>query len=198
MLNLDWKPPTLETPRLILRPLEESDAPDIFLYASNPNVTRFTLWEAHETIDDTLAFLGDYPFTRYPNKEPDPVGIILKDDPTRSVIGTVGCFWVSRKDGVMELGYNLAEPYWGRGIIVEAARMLLDFVFREYQVNRVQARVLGGNDASGRVACKLGMNHEGTLRATLLHRGNYVDVHYYALLRGEWADHAVKEADKGC
>jgi ribosomal-protein-alanine N-acetyltransferase len=186
MFDLNWKPPILETARLVLRPLDTDDASDIFLYCCNPRVTRFTLWNTHETIDDTRQFLRDYPLSRYPCQEPDPIGIVLKDDPTQSIIGTVGCFWVSKIDGVMELGYNLAEPYWGRGIIAESARILLDYVFREYPAERIQARVLQGNAASSRVLDKIGMRREGKLRSFLLHRGKRVDVDYHSVLRTEW------------
>src|SRR5580692_2269994 len=80
MLNIDWKPPTIETPRLILRALDVDDAADIFLFCSNPRMTRYTLWNTHETIKDSQLFLSDYRMLRYPNSEPDPIGIILKDD----------------------------------------------------------------------------------------------------------------------
>ena len=149
-------------------------------------MTVYTLWNTHQTIEDSRMFLMDYPLSRYPNREPDPIGIVLKDDPTQRVVGTIGCFWASKKDGVMELGYNLAEPFWGRGIIVEAARVLIDFVFREYLVDRIQARIFAGNASSVRVAEKLGMTQEGTLRSFLLVRGERVDVTYYSLLRKEW------------
>lgn len=186
MLNLDWRPPTLTTPRLTLRPLCVTDAADIFLYCSNPRLTRWTLWNTHQSLDDTLLFIGDYSASRYQNREPDPIGIVLNDDPTHCVIGTIGCFWASRKDGVMEVGYNLAEPYWGRGIVVEAVQVLFHFVFREYPAQRIQARVLTGNLASARVALKLGMTFEGTLRSLLIHRGRPVDVEFYAMLRTQW------------
>jgi [ribosomal protein S5]-alanine N-acetyltransferase len=177
----------LETDRLVLRPLSTNDAADIFLYCSNPNLTRFTLWNTHETLEDTMLFIREYLISRYQNQEPDPIGIVLKDDPTRSVIGSVGCFWASQTYSVMELGYNLAEPYWGRGIIVEASRRLLDYVFREFAVARIQARILAGNTASTRVAQKLGMRFEGILRSVLLHRGKRVDVEYHSILSSEWA-----------
>jgi ribosomal-protein-alanine N-acetyltransferase len=186
VLTLDWQPPVLETPRLLMRPVTEVDAAAVFVYACNPAVTRFTLWDTHATIDDSLLFVRDYPRSRYPNREPDPMMIVLKGDPTGAPIGSVGCFWASQKDGVMELGYNLAEPYWGKGIVVEAARAVLDFVFAELPVARVQARVIAGNAASARVAVKVGMNYEGTLRSLLVHRGRRVDVEMYAMLRGEW------------
>jgi ribosomal-protein-alanine N-acetyltransferase len=190
VLNLNWRPPVLATPRLTLRPLSIDDAADIFLYSSNPRMTRFTLWETHESLDDSRLFVGDYTLSRYQSREPDPLGIVLNDDPTHCVIGNVGCFWASQKDGVMELGYNLAEPYWGRGIIVEAALTLLDHVFREYPALRIQVRTLSGNAASARVALKLGMTYEGTLRSFLMHRGRPVDVEFYALLREQWRPQA--------
>lgn len=186
MLNLSWQPPTLETPRLILRPLSEDDAVDVFLYSSNPNITRYTLFNTHESIDDTLIFLRDYAASRYTAKEPDPLGITMKSDPTKSVIGAVGAFWHSKKDGIMEIGYALAEPYWGRGIIVEACTELIDFLFRFYELNRLQARVIEDNQGSVRVAEKLGMSLDGTLRDYLLHRGVYKDIWLYSLLRSEW------------
>ena len=185
MFDLNWTPPVLETERLILRPLTIEDALDVFQFCSNPNMTRYTLWDTHRTIDDSLVFINDYPLTRYPSRVPDPLGIVQKLDPAQSVIGTVGCFWVSKKDAVMEIGYNLAEPLWGQGIIVEAARCLIGWVFDNYPVERLQARVLFGNTASGRVARKLGMTYEGTQRSALSVRGKATDVSYYSLLRGE-------------
>ena len=71
-MNLDWTPPTFETERLVLRPVGPADAPAVFLYASNPAVTRFTLFETHQTIDDSRWFTTDYVRSRYANREPDP------------------------------------------------------------------------------------------------------------------------------
>ena len=185
MLNLDWKPPNLETERLILRPLDERDAGDVFLYCSNPDLTRHTLFQTHETIDDTRFFLHDYRLSRYANSEPDPVGIVLRADPTRSVIGAIGCHWISRGDAVMEMGYALAEPYWGRGLVAEAGRAMIAMVFREYAVERLQARVFDGNIPSRRVAEKMGMKYEGCLRSFLLVKGKRRDVDMYSILRGD-------------
>lgn len=187
MLNLDWRPPTFETDRLILRPLDENDAGDVFLYACNPNVTRHTLFHTHETIDDTFVFLRDYRLSRYASAEPDPMGIVLRNDPTRSVIGAIGCHWQSRADGVMEMGYSLAEPYWGRGLTAEAGRALIAWVFREYPVQRLQARIFDGNAASARVAGKMGMSFEGRLRSFAFVKGRRRDVDMFSILRAEFA-----------
>jgi ribosomal-protein-alanine N-acetyltransferase len=180
-----WEPPTLTTERTLLRPLTEDDAPAVFAYASNPKLTRFTLWETHLTLDDSLAFARDYARSRLFEHVPEPLGLCLRSDPA-TVIGSVGCFWASRPNATMELGYALGEPHWGRGLVAEASRALLTYVFANYPVERVQARVVRENDASARVLAKLGFTYEGTLRHSLQRRGRAWDVQYYAVLRGEW------------
>lgn len=186
MMPFDWRPPTLTTDRLVLRPFVEADAPALFPLAANPNVTRFTLWEHHKTVEDTLAFVRDYAQCRYLEGTPEPYAITRKDDPDGRPVGALGCFWASRPNAAMELGYWLAEPYWGRGLVVEACRAVVSEVFISCCPERVQARVIAGNDASRRVLDKLGFRYEGTFRSFLLRRGRYEDVLMYSVLRPEW------------
>src|SRR4051794_25284073 len=96
MIDPQWPPPVLGTERLRLRPFDEADAAGLFEYASNPNVTRFTLWEAHKSLDDTLAYVGPYARSSYLEQVPEPLGIELVD--TRRVVGAIGCRWASLKD----------------------------------------------------------------------------------------------------
>lgn len=182
----DWTPPTLRTERLILRPVTPADAPAAFLYASNPAITRFTLFETHQTITDSRWFVEDYARSRYAAREPDPLAIVHKSDPVGTMVGALGCHWASQPNGTMELGYSLAVPYWGRGLVPEAARALIGYVFGAFLVERLQARVFVGNDASERVLRKLGFTREGVLRSSVLRRGEWWDVAMYSLLRLEW------------
>jgi ribosomal-protein-alanine N-acetyltransferase len=181
----DWRPPTLTTARLTLRPFEPDDAPALFPHARNPNVTRFTLWDHHKSLAETAAFVGDYARLRYLEGTAEPYAIALRTDPAHP-IGSGGVFWASEANRNMELGYWVAEPFWGRGIAAEASRALVDLAFREYDPVRLQARVIAGNAASCRVLEKLGFRCEGTLRASLLRRGRFEDVTVYAVLRSEW------------
>lgn len=177
--------PQLQTSRLILRPLVESDAEAIFAYCSNPNVSRYTLWEPHRSLDDALSYIRDYAFPKYAQGVPEPFGITLKEEGDR-VLGTVGAFWASEANRCLEVAYALAEPYWGRGIVAEAAEAVRDFIFETHPIERLQCRCKVENAPSARVMEKIGMTFEGTLRASLLHRDRYWDMHYYALLRPEW------------
>jgi ribosomal-protein-alanine N-acetyltransferase len=181
MIDLTWRPSVLETERLRLRPFELADAPALFALARNSNVTRFTLWEAHRTIDDTRAFVDDYARGSYLEGVPEPCAIELKEQ--NELIGAIGCRWAPQKDRCMELGYWIGEPFWGRGLTSEAARALLDHVFAAYPVERVQAHFIDGNAASGRVLEKIGMRFEGVRRHGLFHRERFWDLHCFATLR---------------
>lgn len=185
-MSLDWTPPVLETARLVLRPVTPDDAAAVFMYCSNPNITRFTLFETHQTIEDSKWFVNDYVRSRYTCKEPDPLGIVIKSDPVGLMVGAIGAHWHSQPNGTMELGYSLAEPFWGRGFIAEAVAALAKYLFTDYAVERLQARVLIGNDASERVLAKLGFTREGVLRRSVFRRQQSWDVAMYSLLRDEW------------
>jgi ribosomal-protein-alanine N-acetyltransferase len=174
-----WVPPTLGTPRLILRPIGLHDANSIFSYASNPNVSKYTLWEPHQNIKDSLNYIEDYILDYYAQGVPEPLGITLKEDPNQ-VVGTVGCFWISKQAKAMELAYAIAEEHWGKGLVAEASMAVMDYCFKEFSVKRIQARCKTENRASARVMEKLGMTYEGTLKAAVFHRQCHWDMHYFA------------------
>lgn len=177
-----WNVPTLETRRLVLRPLKVEDAESIYAYAKNPNVSQYTLWEPHAAVKDSLSFITDYAFKYYQDGTPEPFGIVLKSDPGR-VIGTVGCFWVSKEAKSMELAYALDELHWGMGLMPEACQTVMDYCFKAFAPKRIQARCKQENLASARVMQKIGMNFEGALKSTLFHRGRHWDMCYYAVVR---------------
>ncbi|MCB1035571.1 MAG: GNAT family N-acetyltransferase [Acidobacteria bacterium] len=178
-------PPSLTTTRLRLRPLGLEDEPGIFAYASDPEVARFTLWEAHRSRDDSRSFLEAYAFANYRQEVPDPYGIFLKEAPGE-LLGTVGCHWASTLHLTMELGFALARPAWGRGITTEAAWAAVCFSFSICRPNRLQARCHPENRASARVLQKLGMRQEGCLRAAVCKGEETWDVLLFALTRRDW------------
>ena len=165
-------------------PLVKRDADALFAIASNPNVTRFTTWEAHRSRDDSVDFLRQTVPEHYREGVPDPLGIEVTE--SGSLIGCVGGHWTSEKNRAMEFGYWIAESHWGCGYAVEAARLLIDHLFAAYEVERVQAHCFAENVRSARVLEKLGLRHEGTHRSTLYHRDRFWDLKMFAVLRNEW------------
>ena len=84
-----------------------------------------------------------------------------------------------------ELGYWLAQLYWGRGITSAAVRTVCQFAFAEYQLLRVFAGVFGGNMASVRVLENAGVQHAGTLRNHEFNDGKCHDILLFGLMRDE-------------
>ena len=104
--------PTLETERLRLRKLLYSDQADIFEYASNPEVAKHLLWEAHQSEFDTIQFLN-LVYEAYNKNNAAPWGIELKS--INKIIGTVGFVNWDKERNEMEIGYALSQNYWNKG-----------------------------------------------------------------------------------
>jgi [ribosomal protein S5]-alanine N-acetyltransferase len=158
-------PHLIETPRLVLRPPALTDAPAIYAtYAHDPLVTRYMIWRPHRSLADTEEF--------------------LRGHLARKQTGTEGCSWVltHKEDGRLigmialhpgayrvGLGYVSGRAYWGRGLMPEAARALVDLALAQPDIFRVWAVCDVENIASARVMEKAGMTREGILRRWSLH-----------------------------
>lgn len=87
-----------------------------------------------------------------------------------------------------ELGYWLAEPYWGRGIATQMLSQAVSSYFRQTDVVRICANVYAGNKASMRVLEKIGFRKSGILRKAFYKNGAFIDCHSFELLREEFTD----------
>jgi ribosomal-protein-alanine N-acetyltransferase len=178
----------LLTPRLFLSPFTPADKDAVFEYASNPKVAATVTWHAHETTADSLAFIefisskinldSERPFVAWAIRDP------LQQN---SAIGSMSFSQFSSIAG--QIDYALAETYWGRGIMTEAATAVRDFSFQTYpKLVRLQATCLVENTGSRKVMEKIGMRFEGIARAGMFVKGTPVDVATYALLREDLGD----------
>jgi len=151
-------PTTIETPRLVLRPLAESDLDDLVRGLNNFNVSKMTARVPHPYgADDARAFLA---LCQAEAEGALRLSIVRREAPRR-VIGGVGYEAVDEA-GAAELGYWLAEPEWGQGFASEAAAAVRDHGFRRDAFDRLIARYRTDNPASGRVLAKLGFTVTGT------------------------------------
>ena len=182
--------PDLRTPRLKLRKLTMRDAQDIYRYSRDPEVARHVLWDAHRSIGDSRAFLR-WMTHRYRTHEPASWGIELKE--TGRIIGTIGVMaWVPDHH-CAEVGYSLGRKWWRQGYASEALAELLNRLFAEPGVNRVEAMCDVRNPASARVMEKCGMRREGILRQRVYNKGEAVDVLLYAAVRSDRSRPAFRE-----
>jgi ribosomal-protein-alanine N-acetyltransferase len=82
-----------------------------------------------------------------------------------------------------EIGYWLAKPYWGRGIMTAVVRRACEFAFAEFGLVKIEAHVFAENLASAKVLEKCGFVQEGYLRKHFLKEGKYLDVRLFALVK---------------
>lgn len=175
-------PPTLETPRLILRPLQRDDARDLFAWCSDPQVSRYVLWEPHQSLSETRAYIR-YVRRLYREALPSSWGIV--DRNSHHVIGTIGLMFYSSENRSCEIGYSMSRDYWGRGLMSEAVSALIRILFHNLALNRIEAQHDVRNPRSGRVLEKCGMTREGILRSRIINKGETVDVVLWSILRSD-------------
>lgn len=175
--------PVLTTPRLTLRPMTMRDAADIYAYSRDPEVARHVLWDAHQSLSDSKAYLR-YIIRQYREGAPSSYGIVL--NATGRLVGTIGFMWYNQENKTAEVGYSLARSLWNNGLMTEALAAVLDMGFNELNLHRIEAQHESVNPASGRVMEKCGMRHEGRLRGRIFNKGRFVDVELYAILRDDW------------
>ena len=102
------------------------------------------------------------------------------------VIGSIGVF---RQQNIhrqtAEMGYYIAEEYWGKGIMTDAVKQICEYVFKNSDILRIYAEPFAYNTGSCRVLEKAGFQYEGTLRNNAVKNGKVVDMKMYSLLREE-------------
>ena len=176
---------SLETARLMLRKPHERDAASLFEHASNENVSRYTSWEAHRRLGDSIDFITRSTASFGKGYDVGPFVILNKEAPD-TVIGTVGCFEVSRTDRCMEFGVAISEEHWRKGVATEVGREVMNYAFSHFDVARLQFRCTPEHSASLALAKRLGFREEGILRNVVWCKGRFWSMHYLSMLREDW------------
>ena len=165
-----------------IRKWELSDAKDLAAALSNKKV--------QDNLRDGLP----YPYTEQDGKE--FISAMLSADENETfafaitvddmVIGSIGIF---RQGNIhrqtAELGYYIAEEYWGKGIMTEAVKQICEYVFANSDIIRIYAEPFAYNIASCRVLEKVGFQYEGTLRSNAVKNSKVIDMKMYSLLKEE-------------
>jgi Acetyltransferases, including N-acetylases of ribosomal proteins len=161
-----------------LRPWRPADLPNLVKYANNWNIARYMT----DKFPHPYSEAAGRDFIEFATAD-DPVHIFAIEVRGEAVggIGIHPQTDIHRKNA--ELGYWLAEPFWGQGIISEAVKKALQFAFDTYDIDRVFARPFGTNTASQRVLEKNGFVLEGRFDKVLFKNGMYEDELIYAVRR---------------
>ena len=148
----------LETKRLILRPWQESDAESLYEYAKDPAVGPPAGWPPHTDVENSRQIIADV------LSAPETYAVCLKDGTPIGSIGLKlkGSTDMTDREDECELGYWIGKPFWGQGLIPEAARALLQYAFEDLGMRAVWCGYYEGNAKSKRVQEKLGFVYQYT------------------------------------
>jgi RimJ/RimL family protein N-acetyltransferase len=174
----------LHTDRLLLRELQESDAPACNAYERDPEVVR---WQSSDTrtLAESLEYIRKSRLTisATPRRTFDLAVVLPGED---RLIGRAGLHVT--EPGIREatLWYVLHPSCWGKGYIPEAMAALVDHGFGRLGLHRIFVDCDPANVASGRVAEKLGMRREAHFLEYARIKGAWADTLIYAMLDREW------------
>jgi ribosomal-protein-alanine N-acetyltransferase len=150
-------PDAFETERLRLRPVQRSDAADIFQYAGEVAPTRFMPFERHRDIADSLAFAQRC-------EDCWISGSAFPRAVTEKMSGHfLGVLELRLSPPKADFGYIFAEPFWGKGFATEAVSAVVAWAVAQPSILRVWATCHPSNAASAAVLRKAGLSYETTL-----------------------------------
>ncbi len=146
--------PTIETDRLILRPLDLKDADDVFEWTGDERVAEYMIYPCHKNIEVTIEWLcsldsleNEYTW-----------GFVRKSD--GKLIGSGGMRFRT-EENVWSFGYNLRYDCWGQGYTTEASKRMIEYAYSENNAREFVSEHAVENTASGRVIEKCGLVFDG-------------------------------------
>lgn len=151
----------IDTERLILKPFTLDDAQGLYDYAKNPDVGPRAGWKPHESVEEsaeiikTIFFKGISWVIRLNSEDRQIGSIALEFDRLREDANS------------KEMGYSLAKDMWGKGIMTEAGRAVMEYGFSVLKLSQIGICTSPTNLRSQGVIKKLGFIYEGTLRRTM-------------------------------
>lgn len=178
-----YRMPVIETERLILRMWSKKDADDLYGYARNPNVGPVAGWKPHGSRAESKYIIVNVFLQK--------MSWAITEKVTGRVIGSIGFIDDVTRPGInsKELGYSLAEEFWGRGLMTEAVAAVIKYAFEELSLDVLAITTRTDNGRSRRVIEKCGFTYEGThRRAYRIYDGSVYDILCFSMLREEYFD----------
>jgi RimJ/RimL family protein N-acetyltransferase len=174
----DWRKqlPVLHTAGATLRQLRPSDATSLMALLTTADVTasvegfaRFIAWTLHEQACGRYICFGIVP------------------DGCDDAVGIIQVRQLEPGFGTAEWGFAIGREYWGTGLFHMTGLAVMQFVFDEVGVHRLEARAAVANGRGNAALRKLGAISEGLLRKSFLRNGEYIDQVLWAIVADDWA-----------
>ena len=119
-------------------------------------------------------------------RKKEAIEFIVLEKLSGSLVGACGLVKINTFSNWAELGFWIAPEYQSKGYVTEASKLVMNYGFKELNLNRIEAFCFTRNTASIKVQEKLGMKREAKLRQRANCNGKYCDVYISSMLKSEW------------
>lgn len=171
----------IKTERLLLRKIQPDDAEMVHMWMSDPEVCKYERWKPHSNSDYSRGYIIEV-FDGYKSDSTYQWGIELNG----KLIGSVSIVNVNDYDQKAILGYCLAREFWSNGYTTEAVKAVLQYMFIEIGLNRIEASHSINNIASGRVLEKIGMLLEGQSKDYYFCNSGFQDSRLFGITKEQY------------
>ena len=180
----DWrqKLPVLTGSMVTLRELRLSDAASLLSMLSTEEVARF-ISPPPTTIEGFERFIA------WTHRERAVGAYVCFAVVPHGMDTAVGIFQVRQLDpgfSTAEWGFAIGAPFWGTGVFVDGAKMVVDFTFEVIGSHRLEARAAVANGRGNGALRKMGATQEGVLRKSFLRDGEYLDQTLWTIVEDDW------------
>lgn len=159
----------------------EDAEPMFHNWANDPEVTKFLTWPPHGSVEVTKKIIASW-VAEYEKDDYYHWMIVLKE--INQPIGSLIANTVGRAQSA-HIGYCIGKAWWHKGIMSEALKAVMDFLFDEVGYHRIESMHDSNNPNSGKVMAKCGMKYEGTHRQADRNNQGICDACYYGILAEE-------------
>jgi RimJ/RimL family protein N-acetyltransferase len=174
--------PMFRADKVTIREVRDSDAPALMAMLTSEEVAEFVS-PLPRTIDGFKRFIAEAHDQRLRGNS-FCFGIV--PDGYEDAMGLFQVRQLEPGFGSAEWGFALGSPFWGTGVFLEGARVVIDFAFGVAGVNRLEARSIASNARGNAALRKVGAYQEGILRRSFVRNGRYFDQILWSILKDDW------------
>jgi len=191
-VSTDWREglPVLSGESVRLRELRASDAPSLFTMLTTEEVSRF-ISPPPTTVEGFERFIA---WTLRQRRAGAYACFAVTVDGSDTAIGIFQLRELEPGFGTAEWGFAIGSPYWGTGVFMDGAELMVTFAFETVGVHRLEARAAVRNGRGNGALRKVGAVQEGLLRKSFLRNGEYLDQVLWTILDEDWSAKRAKEA----
>jgi len=177
----------LKTENLLLRPLSKEDAPMLWPYVSNPEISKDMSWQAHKSLSDTQAFIDDVLKSMAIGKS--ITWCVFYKDKFCGLFSLISILRTHRSLTYdrAELAYWIGPEFQGKGIMTEAGKKVIDFAFNELKLHKLVVAHHTINDKSKGLILRLGFKFLYEEQDSFMKNGEWISCRFYELSLKEYS-----------